>query len=292
MHPERNLGFTLIELLVVAAIIALLIALLLPSLQRARYVAKETACMATLKQVGVGIASYTGSNRSWYPKNGAIRNHPNLLRNGDDWDVLTPLSDFFGNMDQAFRCPLVEDDMKNGVEASSYNLLFNTRGTPNVTGSIGGYNVSGRLEQYDVNGQLIADQNQSGNAKYSLSQFDTWYYPRVDPKQLMQKVGDTWTESWTGDEYNLIGMDMFTSSGHPVQSRLTNHPDPGEQWTKSGSVWQGPKFWMPVTSANFIGSDGHGRKLTLPGTVYYHGPQPENVRNISGVGYVPDEFRQ
>lgn len=46
-------GFTLIELLVVIAIIALLISILLPALQSARDAARNTQCMAKLRQVAI-----------------------------------------------------------------------------------------------------------------------------------------------------------------------------------------------------------------------------------------------
>jgi prepilin-type N-terminal cleavage/methylation domain-containing protein len=60
-------GFTLIELLVVVAIIALLISILLPSLARARELAKRTVCAANAKGIGTAIATYANENESVWP---------------------------------------------------------------------------------------------------------------------------------------------------------------------------------------------------------------------------------
>jgi len=59
--------FTLIELLVVVAIIAILAALLLPSLGKARDVAKRSLCAGNLKQLGVSFLTYAADNGDYLP---------------------------------------------------------------------------------------------------------------------------------------------------------------------------------------------------------------------------------
>jgi len=65
---NKKKGFTLIELLVVVAIIALLIAILLPSLGRAREMARRSACASNMKQIGLALNTYASENSESLPK--------------------------------------------------------------------------------------------------------------------------------------------------------------------------------------------------------------------------------
>lgn len=64
----RRKGFTLIELLVVVAIIALLVSILLPGLARARELAKQATCLASLNGVGKAVALYSADQKDKTPR--------------------------------------------------------------------------------------------------------------------------------------------------------------------------------------------------------------------------------
>lgn len=58
-HYAARFAFSLIELLVVIAIISLLVSILLPSLQRAKGLARSAMCMTNLRNVGTDIHLFT-----------------------------------------------------------------------------------------------------------------------------------------------------------------------------------------------------------------------------------------
>ena len=67
MFGNQRKAFTLIELLVVISIIALLIALLLPSLNKAREMAKVTQCSSQIKGIGLSINIYAADYQNTAP---------------------------------------------------------------------------------------------------------------------------------------------------------------------------------------------------------------------------------
>ena len=135
---KRNSAFTLIELLVVIAIIALLVSILMPSLQKAKEMAKNVVCMSNQRSVALAIVLYVEDYDDQYPYNsggdptwhflnwahkvGRIADDPNLLPNGFATDATTSgITDarrictegyvdynFWSRTEGHFKCPGVQ----------------------------------------------------------------------------------------------------------------------------------------------------------------------------------------
>lgn len=61
-------GFTLAELLIVIAVIAILAAVLFPVFARARESARRTACLSSMKQIGLGMMQYLQDYDETFPR--------------------------------------------------------------------------------------------------------------------------------------------------------------------------------------------------------------------------------
>ncbi|HEY3415103.1 MAG TPA: prepilin-type N-terminal cleavage/methylation domain-containing protein [Armatimonadota bacterium] len=100
----RIAAFTLIELLVVVAIIAILAAILFPTLAKAQWRSRNSACLSNLRQLGVALDGYAADNDDHLPVGvdtywGDVRHLPNAK---------TPfLHSVMGDrtLDSIWRCP-------------------------------------------------------------------------------------------------------------------------------------------------------------------------------------------
>lgn len=88
---NRDSGFTLIELLVVIAIISLLVSILLPSLTKAKDLARAVVCQTNLHQIGLAVSYYTEEYTGYIPYNtGPVITH-SLTPGGTSWSRMLML---------------------------------------------------------------------------------------------------------------------------------------------------------------------------------------------------------
>jgi prepilin-type N-terminal cleavage/methylation domain-containing protein/prepilin-type processing-associated H-X9-DG protein len=108
-------AFTLIELLVVIGIIALLVSLLLPSLNRAKDLARRGVCQTRLRAVAVGLRMYLDQSNEVMPVAAQL---PSAQLNDDPpiAEVLRPHL----SSDKTLRCPADPDAGYFRTEGSSY----------------------------------------------------------------------------------------------------------------------------------------------------------------------------
>lgn len=100
-----NRAFTLIELLVVIAIISLLVSILLPSLTRAKRMARDVICASNMRNVGHAWIIYASEHDGVFPVSDGYA--PWTL-NGIviQQEKKEAMSDYYGGNGHIFYCPL------------------------------------------------------------------------------------------------------------------------------------------------------------------------------------------
>jgi len=233
----RSCGFTLIELLIVISIVALLVALLLPSLTHARHVAKVTLCKTQLRQISIGLVTYTYDNDLWYPQAENARHwFNNLQANGQD-NIRPLIKPYYDddNLDLMI-CPLVEELFPRGVGNNlkiAYNIYPGAFGRGAIT-SINGAAYQTTIDRINYD-RVKSKYGQNFYLKQGGSEFDT------DP------------------QYNLLAGDIcFYWQFNPPVGPVLNHVPPGRDYYP-GHGNANPQAWVSSTrtgSANFAREDG------------------------------------
>ena len=87
---KRALAFSLVELLVVVGMIAVLVGIIAPSLARAKFMTRCSACAANMNGIGRGLHLYATDNRGSFPTKGFGQSTTRYDVIGDDLTTMSP----------------------------------------------------------------------------------------------------------------------------------------------------------------------------------------------------------
>jgi prepilin-type N-terminal cleavage/methylation domain-containing protein len=247
MRPFIKRGFTLIELLVVVAIIALLIAILLPSMGKARELARRTVCLTQLKGQGASLAIYASQFNDALPY-------------GSIYDDSVNTSTWLHDETVAFSDTLLNIQTTAGMSANSVrkwfycpsNREYNLDMYWTPTGPAG---TNRRLGYTYLNDRGIAPTSMLDNAKPSA---------RTNPPLEWRK---RWNPPSNASSLEVVEDLIMTTNTPDTNPLYTNSVNPSTGvYVNSVSHLAGT---VPA-GANILFLEGHAEWRTWPGPSRVH----------------------
>ncbi|MBI1336575.1 MAG: hypothetical protein GC164_06395 [Phycisphaera sp.] len=224
-------GFTLVELLIVIALVMLLVAILLPTLEKVRWMTRLTQCKNNLRQQALALTAYAADNHGWYP-------HPYDIKNpasGGTKEYLQPIGRVHNGMAGAVGSILVPY-----MPQKKRTYVYVTRG---ITGGplTATYYPLVRCPEYEY---LMAQHNNFGEWTFANDQAYNFYFncssgvdsgtvrlgysgstdfAPTEPGKMLRKINDTMVMR-TDDgpkEYTILSSDIILKANG--QSAWTSH---------------------------------------------------------------------
>ena len=234
---RKKRAFTLIELLVVIAIIAILAAILFPVFAKARLMARKTACLSNLDQLGLAAIMYVQDYDEQYP-------------DGDNWLPPTPTLD-----------PPVGGAPDSGAECGWTYQVY-----PYVK-SLAVYKCPNDSTQWDTQEHTstrLTDPKAVAFTEYG-SMFDSWYdHDYWDIRTLQDATWQTNQNASFGiDQGNWINCGAATRTG-VSDAAITEPTTKGMIFDELGVDSQVPDIVNPPGgSRNMVFADGHAKFVTM-----------------------------
>ena len=259
-------AFTLIELLVVVAIVGVLVGLLLPAINAARELARQTQCANNLAQLGLALRSYAATHDVYPPgvvnDSGPIQNTPTRYHFG--W--ITQILPFVGHKNLARRFdPGVSLYHPANLTARQY--LVDALACPNDAGLAGPRSAgTGALTSYAACHHHIEAPIDTDNTGVFFLNSKVCDDDIVDGLACTifvgEKLNNTADLGWaSGTRATLRNTDALLNP--VIAARLAVLPAPGATGQAGArlTLFVGGFDCLHPTGANFLFGDGSVRQI-------------------------------